>query len=92
MNEERKGWFKEQVTFGNIVVIVMFIGAIVSWQRTTETTNQVQDIRLSSIEKEQERASVTYQRRDMTDQQLATITQQLVTLTAKIDNITRAVR
>lgn len=71
--ERRQPWWTAVVTVPNVIAAGMMLAAVVSWQRTTEARNEMQDMRLQTIEQAQKEAAATYMRADLADQRLRAI-------------------
>jgi hypothetical protein len=89
---ERQAWWKKELTITNVVMLILFIGSLVSWQRGTEAKNDAQDSEIRALTDRVDRSDNTYMRSDIAREKLDRITEKLDDLGKKVDNISKAVR
>lgn len=90
--DRRQSWIKGALSLPNIIAAAAIFGAVVSWQRSQEARNEMQDYQIAELRKRVETAEGGYVRRDLYDMRLSNIDENLKAVNSKLDAITKAVR
>lgn len=86
------GWLRSQLTAPNIVGLVMLIVSMVSWHRSHEARNEMQDYRIKTLEDRVAQGESLYVRSDLYDLRFSNIEAKLEALDKKLDVVRHAVR